>query len=216
MTDAAATPEPVPSPPAPGLKACAKCGEPKPLLAFPGRRNTCDRCIDAAKARRQERKEAIAYTPALGERICDLVAMGYTITEIAEMSGMPTARQMAAWRRGNPEFDAAMLEAEAHSAAAHIDKAKEALRQAEAGKVPVSDAKQLADAHLRLARTLNPKRYGSNATVDITTAGRPLLDFGAVVAALIATIPQPALPAPRPIEAEAVPADGPPPGAMLQ
>jgi hypothetical protein len=204
MTETAATPEPVPSQP-PGMKACAKCGESKPLVAFPGRQNTCIACRDAAKARTAERKDAVAWSPELGERITDMVAAGMTIAEVCALAAMPTARQMKAWRRTNPEFDAAMETAELQSAAVHLDAAKQVLRQVESGKLPAPDGKMLFDGHMRLASTLNPRRYGSQATVDVTSAGRPLIDLGSAIKALLDATANAALPAPEPLEAESTP-----------
>ena len=71
------------------------------------------------------------------------------------------------------------------SAAAHLDAAKGVLRQVEEGKLPASDGRLLFDGHLKLATTLNPKRYGGQATVDITSAGRPLIDLGSAIKALL-------------------------------
>ena len=67
---------------------------------------------------------------------------------------------------------------------------------------------------MKLAATLNPTRYGSNATIDVTSAGRPLVDLGAAVQALIDALPtrSDALPAPEPLDAEAVPV----PNGVLQ
>jgi hypothetical protein len=186
-------------------KTCLKCQEAKPLIAFAGRQNTCISCRDAAKARTLERKEAVAWSPELGERIVDMLAAGMTIAEVCAQAAMPTARQLRAFRRSNPEFDAACDDALAQSAAAHLDKAKEVLRNVETGKLPAADGRLLFDGHMRLASVLNPARYGSNATIDVTSAGRPLVDLGSAIAALLAAVPAKALPAPEPLEAEAVP-----------
>jgi hypothetical protein len=194
-------------------KTCRKCGETKPLLAYAGRQNTCVACTQAQRAKTQERKDAVAWSPELGERIVDCLAAGMTIAELTAPSWAPTARQLRAFRRSDPSFDAACDEALAQSAAAHLDKAKAVLQQLEAGKLPSSDAKTLFDGHMKLAATLDPRRYGNNATIDLTSAGKPVLDFDSVVAALLAAVPvTKALTKPDEaidVQAEAVPpADG--------
>jgi hypothetical protein len=195
-------------------KTCRKCGEAKPLIAFAGRQNTCIQCRDAAKVRTFERKEAVAWSHELGERITDMLAAGMTVAEVCAQSAMPTPRQLRAMRRANPDFDAACEQAETQSAAAHLDKAKEVLRNVEGGKLPASDGRLLFDGHMKLAGTLNPSRYGSNATIDVTSAGRPLVDLGSAIKALLdATTKPTALPAPEPIDVEATPA---PEGRTLQ
>jgi hypothetical protein len=185
-------------------KTCAKCGQAKPLLAYAGRQNTCVACREAAKARTQERKDSVAWSPELGERITDALAAGSTLAEIAGQSWAPTMRQLRAFRRANPGFDQACEEALQASASAHIDAAKQVLRDIEASKAP-ADAKLLFEGHMRLAGTLNPKRFGSNPTIDITSAGRPIVDLTAVLEAAFAALP--ALPKPIDVEAEEVPPD---------
>jgi hypothetical protein len=184
-------------------KTCRKCSVEKPIVAFAGRQNTCIQCRDAAKARTQERKETVAWSPELGERITDMVAAGMTVAEVCEQAAMPTPRQLRAWRRGNPDFDAACEQAEQQSAAAHLDRAKEVLRNVEGGTLPAADGRLLFDGHMKLAATLNPSRYGAHAAIDIKSDGKPLVDFGAAIEALIAALPvQAALPAPEPLDAE--------------
>jgi len=204
VTGVSATPEPTTtaSPPTPalGTKACSKCGQVKPLIAFPARRKVCAECEQAARARTQERKETVAWSPELGERISDMMGAGMTVAEITGQPAMPTPRQFKTWRRANPDFDAACLAAETESASFHVDKAKEVLRKVEAGDFPAADGRILFDGHVKLAGTLNPRRYGTAAaTIDVTSAGRPLIDFGAAIRALIDALPPPsagALPAP--------------------
>jgi terminase small subunit-like protein len=190
-------------------KACTKCSVEKALTEFNGRQRTCRACVEAAKSRTLERKDQVAYTDALAERIVDALASGMTVAEVTAQAAMPTARQLRSFRRANPGFDAACLDAEQQSAAAHLDKAKDVLRRLEGGKLPAPDAKTLFDGHMRLAATLNPGRYGAHpVAIDVTSAGKPLVDFGAAIEALIAALPaQAALPAPTPLEAEDVPED---------
>jgi hydroxylamine reductase (hybrid-cluster protein) len=193
-------------------KACTKCSVEKPLTEYNGRQRTCRACVEAAKAKTLERKEAVAYTDALAERIVDALAAGMTIAEVCEQSAMPAPRQLRAWRRSNPDFHSACEQAEQASAAAHLDRAKQVLKDLEDKKLPGADAKTLFDGHMKLASTLNPHRYGAHATVDVTSQGKPLVDFGAAIQALIDALPsQPALPPPIEVEATEVPE-----GATLQ
>jgi hypothetical protein len=189
------------------MKACRACQRELPLTAFDGRRNSCRECLSAAKAKVQERKDTAQFTPQLAERCIDAIASGWTTAQIAEQSWGPTPRQLQAWRRTNPDFHQAMRQAEQISAAAHVDKGKEALRLGEAGEIPVSDAKGLAESHLKFAMALDAKRYGSNAVaIDVTSQGKPLVDFSAAIEALIAVLPVKALPAPGDvIDIEATP-----------
>ena len=197
------------------LALCAKCGVEKPLTAFHGRLKTCSDCRGATKARTMERKEAISFTPALAEKIVDLISMGSTITEVAAMSGMPTARQMASWRRAHPEFRDAYEEARVSRADARSDRVDAALRDLAAGKITAADCRVMVETELKLAAKENPGRYGDATQIDLTTAGKPLqVDVGAALKALLDVLPASngALPAPEPLEVDATPV----PSGMLQ
>jgi terminase small subunit-like protein len=186
----------------PAIRTCKRCSETKGILEFDARRTTCRACYQAAAAKRQERKERVEYSDALAERIVDALASGMTVAEVTTQAAMPTPRQLRAWRRANPDFDAACLQAEQASAAAHLDKAKQVLADLEAGKLQGSDARTLFDGHMKLAAVLHPTRYGNNATIDISSQGKPLINFGAAIDALLAALPAKALPAPA-IDVEA-------------
>jgi transposase-like protein len=186
-------------------KICAKCQQTLPLTSFAGRQRTCVACVQAQRAKTAERKDAVAWSPELAERIVDALSAGMTVAEVTAQAAMPAPRQLRAWRRANSEFDAACAQAEQASAAAHIDAAKQVVRQMEEGKIPASDGNHIFNAHMKLAATLHPKRYGANPTIDITSAGKPIVDLGAVLEAAFAALP--ALPKPIDVEAEEVPLD---------
>lgn len=188
-------------------KSCKACGIEKDLVAYNGRRNVCRECEEARRQRSIEKREAtIQYSPELAEKITSRIEGGETLAEICQGAAWPTRALLARWRRANPEFDAACGQAEQQSAAAHIDKAKEVLRKVEDGKLPVADARLLFDGHVKLAATLSPTRYGSNAAaIDPASVGRPLVSLAAAIQALIDALPTNAgaLPAPIPIDVEA-------------
>lgn len=149
-------------------KPCAKCGVEKPLTAFAGRQNTCISCRDAAKARTMERKEHVAFTPALADKICDLIAMGSTITEVAAMSCMPTARQIASWRRQHPEFRDAYEQARESRADARSDRVDQALNDLRNGKITAADCRVIVETELKMAGKENPARFGDRTVTDVT------------------------------------------------
>ena len=170
-------------------KQCAKCQQTLPLTAFAGRQKTCITCVQAAKARSIERKEHIAFTPALADKICDLIAMGSTITEVAQMSGMPTARQMASWRRQHPEFRDAYEEARVSRADARSDRVDAALRDLAAGKITAADCRVLVETEIKMASRENPARYGDVTRADVTVRpGAPAPESADVTKAWLARV----------------------------
>lgn len=189
-------------------KICAKCSIEKPLTSFAGRQRTCIDCVQAAKARTLARKEAVAWTPALGERICDLVSMGSTIAQIAEMAGMPTARQMAAWRRQHEEFHDAYEVARQARADARSDRVDRALNDLRAGKISAADCRVIVETELKLASKESPARYGEKIEVTAPDAVKASVTAVMAIEALLAALPAAAgaLPAPEPLTVEATPA----------
>ena len=156
-------------------KQCRKCGEAKPLLAFAGRQNTCIVCRDAAKAKTLDRKEAIRYSPELGAKICDLIALRTPVAKIVEMAGMPTARQLASWRRMHADFRDAYDLAREQRADARSDRVDEILDDLRVGKIDAPSARVLIEAELKLAAKENPLRYGDRTVADVTVRpGAPI------------------------------------------
>jgi terminase small subunit-like protein len=189
-------------------KKCVRCQVDKPLLAYAGRQNTCIQCRDAAKVRTLERKDAVAWSPELGEKITDAIAAGLSLETICAGAGMPTARQLTKWRRTVPEFDQAMDAAFAAQADSHISLAHDTLLRLKDGKLPAADARVIVDSALKLAAAVNPRKYGAlRAQADVTSGGQPLKAVGTLelAKALLVALPMAQLPAPtRTIDVEAV------------
>jgi hypothetical protein len=152
-------------------KACRKCGEAKPLLAFAGRQNTCIACRDAAKARTLERKARIEYSPALAAKIADMIAMRVPVAKVAEMAGFPTQRQIASWRRTIPEFREMLEEARIARADARSDRVDQLLDDLVAGKIDHATARVAIEAELKLASKEAPARYGDVTKVQQEISG---------------------------------------------
>jgi hypothetical protein len=207
VTDRPTLNENVPASPFPA-KRCIKCKTEKPLLAFAGKQNTCIACRDAARVRTLERKDAVAWSPELGERITDAIAAGMTIEAICASAGMPTERQYRKWRRTIPEFDAACDQAMAAQADAHIAMAHDALVKLRKGDIQAADARVIVEGALKLAAAVNPRKYGAlRVQADVTSGGQPLRQVSTLelAKALLVALPA-ALPPPSPpvIDVEAM------------
>lgn len=81
--------------------------------------------MTARKANPRKRGRKTLYTPALGERICDLIREGYSEREISRMEGMPETKTFAAWKDQYPEFLRQSIRAREQSAFIFDDKNKE-------------------------------------------------------------------------------------------
>jgi hypothetical protein len=118
-----------------------------------------------------ERREALRYTPTLGAKICDLVAMRTPVTKIAEMGGMPTVRQLYAWRREHEEFRQAYDLAREQRAEARSDRIDEVLDDLKAGKIDAPTARVIIESELKLASKEAPARYGDVTKVQQEISG---------------------------------------------
>jgi hypothetical protein len=130
--------------------------------------------------------------------------MGSTVPDIAGMSGMPTARQIASWRRQHPEFRDAYEEARESRADARSDRIDQALNDLRTGKITAADCRVVVETELKLAARENPARYGDVTRADVTVRpGAPVekpdtrawldkvLGAGAVASNVIPLLPAP-------------------------
>lgn len=170
-------------------RTCDACGETKPLIAFPPRRKRCQACLDAAKAKVQAKKEAVTWTPDLGERITDAIAAGIPVSEICSAAGMPTPRQLSRWRRTIPEFADAYEQARIDRADARSDRVDEALRDLRDGKITAADCRVIVETEIKMASRENPARYADVSRADVTVRpGAPAPESVDVTKAWIARV----------------------------
>jgi hypothetical protein len=152
-------------------KTCIKCGEAKPLVAFAGRQLSCISCRDAQRQRTMERKDGAVYSPAIAEKIVDLIAAGTPVAEICQPAGMPTERQLARWRRTIPEFADAYEQARQARADARSDKIDAALNDLRAGRITAADCRVIVETELKMAGKENPARYGDVQKIQQEVSG---------------------------------------------
>ena len=167
MTDAA--PQPEPSEPD-TLALCAKCGVEKPVTAFHSRQKTCIPCRRLPR-RARGKKGAVAYSPELGAKITDLIALRTPVAKMCEMAGFPTSRQLMRWRREHEEFRQAYDLAREQRADARCDKIDEALDDLRAGKITAADCSVIVETELKLAAKENPARFGDVTKVQQEVTG---------------------------------------------
>jgi hypothetical protein len=130
-----------------------------------------------------DRRKYLAYTPALAERVCELMIEGKSLREICEAPGMPARRNIFYWLRDHAEFRerydvARMLQAEwwSHEILAIADDSSGDITINEHGE-RVVDHENINRSRLRcdsrkwLLSKLLPQRYGDRVTADVTVRG---------------------------------------------
>jgi hypothetical protein len=153
------------------MKVCKSCGATKGILEFDSRRATCRACYQAKAARAQERRERIEFSEAIAGRIVDGVASGLTFAEICAPAGMPTVRQLTAWRRQHPDLADAMDEARTHRATIRSDRIDETLAELRAQKISAADARTIIDAEMKLMALEDPARFNPATKVQAEVSG---------------------------------------------
>jgi len=142
-------------------KACRACQRELPMTAYDARRNDCRECTtkvrEAKAARTAEKRAAAVYTPELAERICDALAAGMTLSEVAEQSWAPTLRQLVRWRRERLEFQDALDAAREQRAELRSDRIDATLNDLRAGKISAADARTILDGEFKLMSLENAK-----------------------------------------------------------
>lgn len=138
------------------------------------------------------------YTPELAEKICALIAQGYSERKIAAMPGMPTRETIRTWKERQPDFLGRSARAREESAECFREEALQIARDTAdfAERVAASmngeesslaiipkgyvEAKKLLVQELnREAAIRDDSRYGDRKTVAVETAqvGKGLKDF---------------------------------------
>jgi hypothetical protein len=147
------------------------------------------------------------YTEALAREICERVALRESLATICRDEHMPCERQVYLWQKKHPDFAQELARARADRAAARADRIDELVDMLTAGKLAPDAARVAIQAEQWQAGKEQPAVYSDRAQVDITSAGKPLasasdLDIAKALAHALAAR---ALPAPVPLDAEAMP-----------
>lgn len=146
--------------------------------------------LTASKAKLKKVGRPSKYTKPLGQRICVLIAEGYSERQIEKMPGMPTRETLRKWKEDFPEFLGLSVRARELSAEMFDDKRREAaewlMNEAEERsrsgdsfpKGVVDAVKAVMQEHARSAALRDDSRFGDRKTVkvDATKEGAGMAD----------------------------------------
>ncbi len=132
------------------------------------------------------------YSPNMAEAICDLIAAGKSIVDIAKLDGMPSTSTVYRWLAKDPEFLGLYQQAREQQAdlyAAEIieiaDDARNDWMERGGGEGDegwqfngehVQRSKLRIDARKWIASKLKPKKYGDRQTVDLNHGVQEMSD----------------------------------------
>jgi hypothetical protein len=124
--------------------------------------------LDYIKSCHEYRKAPHTLTQEIMDAICDFVAQGYNITQIGLMEGMPIRIAILDNKKNNPEFAAALLEAEQNRADAradNIDKLKDDMID---GVTTPEQTKLAVDIQKWQAAREKPKKYNDKFMMEVS------------------------------------------------
>lgn len=118
-------------------------------------------------APKKTRAAAVAYSPELVEKVCELLASGKSLRDIGKMKGMPDRSTLWRWTQSHPEIEQPIARARAQGFDELADRAME---EACTASDPVKGRLALDARRWYLAK-LNPARYGERQLVQSQISG---------------------------------------------
>lgn len=100
------------------------------------------------------------------ELMIDMIANGFTIPKILKHPGMPRPRTVMNWMENYREFRLAVEAAEQWQAMLMVDEAVDALESSD-DPLQTGRDKAKADLKMKIAASLNPKKYGKKQQLDL-------------------------------------------------
>lgn len=109
-----------------------------------------------------------AYTKALAEEICKLVANGWSVIKISQQSNMPTQSTIYKWLSEKSEFSEKYARAREVQADLYADEIVDIADNVMDEPASVMKARLQIDARKWKASKLAPKKYGDKIQQEIT------------------------------------------------
>lgn len=114
------------------------------------------------------------FSAEIGDRVCEQVADGCTITEIARDPAMPSRGTIRRWEADHPQFRVDLQIAFQHRADAHADKIAGLIDDLRSNQVDPHATRVAIDGLRWLASKGNAQRYGDRTTQVLTGDGKSL------------------------------------------
>ena len=102
------------------------------------------------------------YSPAVGEHICERVALGESLVAICEPADMPSLDEVMAWQRHDPEFAALLGGAWQARAEIFLDRVLETIDRLGRGDIATAEAEVIIEGLKLLVETCDaygPRKF---------------------------------------------------------
>ncbi len=110
-------------------------------------------------------KEYVPYSPEIAAKICELLAQGEFVQDVAKLDGMPTVQAIWSWSWKHPEFYEALDKAREFGAHAMNYKLMEKIQDVKMDKDEIARLKILVDQWRWFIGKINQRKYGDNMTI---------------------------------------------------
>lgn len=119
------------------------------------------------------------YTPALGSKVCTMIADGVPLVAICAMPGMPGQTTVYKWKREIDDFAQNYARARTERADARMEKIDELNWMVENGLMRADAAKAIIDSIKWQMGKEQPKKYGDFGKVAVTDehGGKIIVEF---------------------------------------
>ena len=106
------------------------------------------------------------YTESIGKKVCELIAGGSSLRDIAALPNMPSKTAVIRWARQHDGFRDQYARARQDQATAKFDQISDLVKDMLDGGIPADIARVAIDACKWQASKLEPKKYGDKLDVE--------------------------------------------------
>lgn len=128
------------------------------------------------------------YTPAIGRRICEQIAVRVPLYKICQQPGMPGEATVYAWRQKHSEFSENYTRARETRAESRADRIDEICDLVKSGTLDPNAARVIIDAEKWQASKEQPKKFGEKVEIDTPKDGGFAQAAAVTTAALAALV----------------------------
>jgi len=113
-----------------------------------------------------------SYTQEIADKICEQLAIGYSIRTVCKGEDMPSVETFFRWLRSNESFREQYARAKQESADAMAEEILDISDDVEHDKEAINKARLRVDTRKFLMAKMKPKKYGDK--LDVTSDGKAL------------------------------------------
>jgi hypothetical protein len=140
------------------------------------------------RPRKPSPKPRMVYSPEIGLKICERIALREPLRKICAEPDMPCEREVYYWKLEHADFMHNYARAREHRAESRADQIDDYIEMVRTGQLDANSARVMIDAEKWQASKELPKRYGDRVELD-AKAALMVVETPAAVKALLEALP---------------------------